>query len=92
MKDFLNFDRMITPMIIKIIFWIGVAFTVLMGFITLFDGGLSVLLGLFMMIIGPLLVRIYCELLIIFFKVQESLHSINTKVDRLADNNQHPVE
>ncbi|TMW70624.1 DUF4282 domain-containing protein [Alteribacter natronophilus] len=92
MQDFLNFNRMITPMIIKIIFWIGAGFSVLLGFITMFDGGVSVLIGLFVIVVGPLLVRIYCELLIIFFKVQESLHSINTKVDRLAEHRNTPTE
>jgi len=32
--------------------------------------------GLFMLILGPLMVRIYCELLIVAFKILEALREI----------------
>ena len=72
MNDFLAFRKMITPMVIQILFWIGVAVCVLGGLVTMIGGatssrggGAAVLSGLVMLVLGPLAVRIYCELLII---------------------------
>ena len=83
MNDFLAFRKMITPVVIQIIFWIGAAICVLGGLITMiagaasnYGGGAQVLGGLFMMILGPLMVRIYCELLIIMFRIHDRLVDI----------------
>ncbi|MCL7748027.1 DUF4282 domain-containing protein [Halalkalibacter alkaliphilus] len=88
MNQYLNFDKMITPAIIKIIFWIGVAVSVITGLIMIISGaaspwggGLQVISGLFVMFLGPLVTRIYCELLILFFKMQQSLNEISSKLD-----------
>jgi len=50
----------------------------------MFEGGFFVIQGLLTMIIGPLIVRVYCELLIIFFKINDSLNDLNKKVDNLS--------
>ncbi|MFK2827105.1 DUF4282 domain-containing protein [Bacillus sp. B190/17] len=87
MDRFLSFDKMVTPTIIKIIFWVGVVMSVLSGIGTIAAGisspygsGLGVIMGLLTLVIGPLLVRVYCELLIIFFKMHESLKRIETQL------------
>ncbi|OZM56451.1 hypothetical protein CIB95_11795 [Lottiidibacillus patelloidae] len=77
MKEFLHFDKMITPAIIKFIFWACASLSILAGFAMMFQGGLQVLVGLFIMSVGPIVSRIYCELLIVLFKMHESLHAIN---------------
>lgn len=74
MKDLLAFRRMITPKIIKIIFWIGVVLSVIYGLATLIGDGN--LLGLLMIIIGPFVVRIVCELFILPFQINETLTDI----------------
>ncbi|MCF6366802.1 MAG: DUF4282 domain-containing protein [Bacteroidales bacterium] len=81
MKDFLFFLKMITPMIIQILFWIGVAGVVIMGLVTMFSGGF--LQGLLMIILGPIGVRLWTELLIVVFKINDTLTDIrnNTKKD-----------
>jgi hypothetical protein len=96
MNDFLDFRKMITPTIIKIIFWIGAGGAVLFGIILMiagaaasaassqsgFGGGvglpgpLLVFLGLLQIVFGPLLVRISCELTILFFRIYETLTEI----------------
>ncbi len=82
MKDFLTFRKMITPMVIQVIFWIGVAACIVMGLVGIIGGAImrggagAVLSGIFTLLIGPLMVRIYCELLIIFFRMNESLTEI----------------
>ena len=87
--SFLNFDKMMTPIIIKIVLWVGVAISVLMGLFTIlsgltshFGGGLQVVTGLITMVIGPLVTRIYCELLIIIFKMHESLTEIKEALNK----------
>lgn len=94
-KNFLSFERMITPIIIKILFYIGLiasliggivffsitAFTgirfrsfgeILWGF---FVGGLG---GILIVFLGALATRIYAELLILVFRINESLTDIKT--------------
>ncbi len=78
MQEFLSFRRMLTPVIIKVIFWIGVVVCVIMGLIMIvapFWGGAMVLSlsGVLMLFLGPLAVRIYCELLIVLFSILDEL-------------------
>jgi len=71
LEVFLNFDRLITPTIIKILYWLGIAGAVIAGmFAIAFGDGLQ---GLLMILIGPIVVRVYCELLIILFRIHENL-------------------
>jgi hypothetical protein len=72
-SEFLSFRQMVTPVIIQVLFWLGVAGTVLAGLVALGDSPGS---GLALIILGPLIVRIYCELLIILFRMHESLRNI----------------
>lgn len=82
-NEFISFDKMLTPTLIKILFWIGVAISVLLGLSLMFEGDFAVILGLLVIIVGPLITRIYCELLIVFFKIHESLTNLNKKVENL---------
>ena len=82
MEEFLNFKKMITPLVIKILFWIGIVLVVIAGLGSII-GGLAggggfpaVLVGLITILIGPLFVRIYCELLIVIFNVNDTLTEI----------------
>lgn len=86
LEKFTNFDQMITPSIIKIVFWIGTVFSVLMGLFmvvsglgAVYGGGSQVFAGIMIIIIGPLSIRIYCELIIIIFKIHEALVDIREK-------------
>ncbi len=99
MNRFFNFERMITPVIIKILFWIGLIASAVGG-IAVFIGGLtpafagrrfpaaifSVFLGLLGGILtfalGALITRIYCELLIIVFRINETLTDIKILLDK----------
>lgn len=95
MKKYLNFDVMITPTIIKILFWVGVAASLLGGIILFFSGlatmfsgfrgaffgGLfTIISGVFIAVFGVLVSRIYCELIIVAFKMLEKLTSIDSKL------------
>ncbi|OJF94701.1 DUF4282 domain-containing protein [Alkalibacterium sp. 20] len=74
-KSFLNFDNMITPKIIQLIFYIALIISILIGLVMIFTGE-SVLGGLAIIILGPLLVRVNCELVIVIFKIHEALQDI----------------
>lgn len=83
-KSFLNFDSMITPKIITVIYWLSIAAVVIGGFVSMFSGyqGLSFssfLLGLAIIVGGVLLTRVYCELLIVIFKINENLRNLANK-------------
>ncbi|MFP4352669.1 MAG: DUF4282 domain-containing protein [Puniceicoccaceae bacterium] len=72
MEDYLKFRKMITPLIIQIVFWIGVVVAVIAGLVQIF-GGESALSGLLTILVGPIVVRIYCELLIVIFSINDTL-------------------
>jgi len=70
MNEYLTFRKMITPIFIQVIFWLGVLGCVITGLGTMSQ---SALMGLATLILGPLVVRIYCELIIVVFKMNEAL-------------------
>jgi hypothetical protein len=83
MKDFLAFRTMVTPVIIQILFWAGTLICIIVGaFMIIFGssyyGSQSYLglKGVLLIVLGPLAVRIYCEILIIFFRINETLTEI----------------
>ena len=80
---------MITPIIIQIIFWILVALVVIAGFFAIAagmsaygGGGLAILIGFLYIILGPILVRVYCEIAIVFFRMNENLTDIKNALER----------
>lgn len=93
LKQFLSFERMITPVIIKIVFYIGLAVSAIGGIVFFFamliggfqDGGFGSILGRFLLgllgglliiFLGALVTRIYSELLILIFRINETLTDI----------------
>lgn len=96
MGGYLSFDKMITPIFIKIAFWLGVIGSLIGGVGMMISGILSdqfgffqILGGLFILLVGPLIVRIYCELLIILFKMHQSMNEIKLSLSdppRLVSN------
>lgn len=73
MKDFLSFRRMITPVLIQVVFFVGAIVCIILGIDLLARDkpiGLLVLFG------GPLFVRLWCEFVILFFRMNETLTDI----------------
>lgn len=87
MKDFLAFRTMLTPVIIQAVFWVGVAVCVIAGMIYIltgvgqYAGGPNVVKGVLLLFLGPIAVRIYCEILIIFFRINETLTEIKNGLE-----------
>ncbi len=77
MNEFLKFQKMIAPIAIQILFWISILVNVIFAFVTMF--GASFWLGLGILILGPIIIRLYFELLIVIFKIYETLKEIKDK-------------
>lgn len=75
LNDYLTFRKMITTAFIQLFFWLGVAAVVIMALVTMADSFFG---GLIILIFGPLVVRIYAELLIVIFRINETLTDIRT--------------
>uniref|UniRef100_A0A7C5ALR1 DUF4282 domain-containing protein n=1 Tax=Desulfobacca acetoxidans TaxID=60893 RepID=A0A7C5ALR1_9BACT len=73
LKEFLSFHTMLTPIIIQILFWVGVAICVIAGIFLIATGKIQ---GLLIILLGPVVVRGYCEILIIFFRINDTLAEI----------------
>ncbi len=80
-SDFFSFDKMVTPFIIQILYWILIVVVILMGLFTLgaalFAGEfLGVIGGIVFLVLGPIGVRVWCELVILGFNVYKVLCDI----------------
>jgi len=75
MQDLLSLNRMITPVFIHVIYWIGIAAVLLAGFGVIAGGG-GILKGLLAMVVGVIVVRVGCEVLIVLFRINDNLAAI----------------
>jgi len=80
--DYLSFKRMITPKLVNIFFWIGTIISLVIGLglfiISLVNiNSQGILIGFLIMLLGPLVIRIYCELIMVFFMINETLTDIS---------------
>jgi len=83
---FKNFDEMITPRIVKILYWIGLIFVAIASIATLISSLIAgefggIIIAIVLAVFGFLMVRVYCELIILGFKGVEYLKNINAKLD-----------
>lgn len=82
MRDILSFDKMLTPKLITFVYWLLLLLSVLLGLGVMFHDGLtfsSFLLGLVSFVASAVGSRVWCELLIIFFKMNEALQALKDK-------------
>lgn len=84
MKDFLHFENMLTPKLITLVYWLLLLASILGGVGSMFGGFEAFTLGKFFLGIfyaacGALAARIWCELLIVLFKMNEALQDIRHK-------------
>jgi len=74
MKAFLNYEYMITPGVLKILSYIGMVLAVIVGLFTAFTADLFA--GLGTAVLGPIVVRIYAELMLVIFEMHKELKKI----------------
>jgi hypothetical protein len=92
LNDLFQWERFITPSIIKIFYWLAVAVTVLFGLSTMVSGlgimianplaGLILIFsGLAGVLMGVIFARIISELILIVFRINEHLGAIRERGD-----------
>lgn len=77
MNDLLTFKTMIAPTIIQVLFWICVIVCVISGLGAIMGG--EVFPGLAFLFIGPLVVRLYAEIFLVMFKINEGVQKLVDK-------------
>ena len=80
MGEYLSFKKQFTPYLVQIVFWLGVLFNT---FDALF-GGHSFFGAVFYLIVGPILIRIVCEVLIEVFQINATLTEIRDEQRKQA--------
>lgn len=80
MGAFLSFDKFVTPAVIKVVYWIGIVVIIISGVGWAFAGAqysafapIGAIIGV---ILGLLLWRVYCELIILWFKIHDEMVGI----------------
>lgn len=69
---------MLTPLLIQFLFWFLLVLTLVVGVIDLFHR--DYWHGFELIVFGPILIRIFCEVLILFFSINETLTDIKNTV------------
>jgi hypothetical protein len=82
-RDLLRFEKMLTPTLVRFVFYAGSILLLIVGIVMLyggvtarFGGGLRVVSGLLTLTAGPLLLRIVCEQIIVLFGIYDRLGEI----------------
>ena len=78
MGDFFSFRLMVTPVVIRIVFLIGLLFIVVSALVILVGGDYAWqrLLGILYLLFGPMLWRVCCEIFLLLFHIS-SFDSFN---------------
>ena len=90
LRDLFQWERFITPSIIKVFYWLAVVLSVLFGLSGIFTGlltmavnpfsGLLVIVGsLLTVLVGILFARIAAEFVLITFRINEHLGAIRNR-------------
>jgi hypothetical protein len=93
-QDLFQWDRFITPTIIKIFYWLAVGISILMGLsgiftslaamvINPFAGFIGILISLVGVAAGVIFARIVAEFVLIVFRINEHLGAIRDRDQRL---------
>lgn len=93
LADFANFEKLIAPKVLKVVYWLGLAGIVIMVLITIAGGlaamqysvatGLgSILMGLIGGVFGLLMWRVLIEMYQVFFGIYERLGDIRESVKK----------
>lgn len=81
MKDFFTFRVMITPWLLQILFWIALIVFICIAIVDIIQH-VQLRVVLEIIILGPLATRIVCEILIVFFRMNDNLTKINNKLSQ----------
>jgi hypothetical protein len=83
MSDFFAFRWMLTPILIQVMFVLGSLAAIAVGLVVLGNGEAHhhsgrVVGGIALVLLGPVVVRLYAELLIVVFRINDSLTDVRS--------------
>jgi hypothetical protein len=92
--DYIRFRSMVAPAIIQIFFWIGAIGSIVVGalIVTGSVGGLvgrflenngGFYIGLVILILGPIVARVSAEMMIVFFRLYETMISMDQRLQTM---------
>lgn len=84
LKQFFMLDRLVTPQIIAILYWLLLLSAMVAGIGSILDG--NFFRGIFMILAISIGGRIICEIMIVIFRINETLININS-TESIAKNN-----
>ncbi|EBS4547951.1 hypothetical protein DQK32_18995 [Salmonella enterica subsp. enterica serovar Newport] len=86
-NSWLFFDKMITPRIIRIVYWVLLFLTILSGILGVFINPVSIIIS----VISIIILRISCEVVILMFSIYQQIKRIadNISTDRAEKSDMH---
>lgn len=81
MKDFLTFRKMLTPWLVQFLFWAAMIIFVIIAIVDIIQH-ISWRVVAEIIILGPLVTRIVCEVLILFFRMNDNLTAIKDRLSK----------
>lgn len=87
MKEFLFFRNMLTPKFIIVLYWLALVTLIISGLAGIFSNFSLGSIGkaVLVVLIGALMTRVYCELMIVLFKIHENLSTL-VEMKKSGDN------
>ena len=93
-SDLFQWERFVTPSIIKLFFWLAIVIVVLLGLSGIASGlqtmamspgvGLFMIVGAFLgVVVGVLFARIIAEFVLIVFRINEHLGAIRSRGEQM---------
>jgi predicted Zn finger-like uncharacterized protein len=90
LTEYLTFRKFLTPVVIQLLFWLLSGLTVVAGVGLAVGVGRGVpampVQGILLVLLGPLLIRIYCELLILSFRLYDVFQDMSKAAQEMARN------
>ena len=86
MKEIFIFNKMLTPKIITVVYWLLLLGSVGAGLSAMFSGYQNDYVGGIGIIVGGVIgSRIWCELMIVLFKINENMQKLVNKPDTASE-------
>ena len=76
-RKVLFFDEMLTPSLIRLAYWLLLAWVAWEGLLKIFSGGFgNFVSGIIYILLGAILARVAAELVMVFFKINENIQKV----------------
>lgn len=79
MRSVFFFDSMLTPKIITFVYWLLLLIAIVSGVAAMMNQYDGFLMGLAIIVFGAIGARLWCELMIVLFKINENVQKMANK-------------